>query len=124
MADSAVNAFRGKRYLNLESFRRDGSGVRTPLWFVEAEGALFVRTPGNFAKVKRIQRNPRVRVAPSNMRGTPTGEWMEGTARIVDDAEAERINQLLKRKYSWQRALIDFGSWLRGRKSVVIEIRI
>lgn len=30
------------KYLSLTTFRRDGSPVATPLWFVEDDGRLFV----------------------------------------------------------------------------------
>src|SRR5215218_1336099 len=56
-------AFPGK-YLSLTSFRRDGTGVATPVWFVEAGGRLLVETDASSYKVRRIRRDPRVTVAP------------------------------------------------------------
>jgi hypothetical protein len=32
------------KYLSLTSFRRDGTGVATPVWFVETGGRLLVET--------------------------------------------------------------------------------
>lgn len=113
--DDDFRSFASARYLNLETYRRDGSPVRTPLWFVEFEGKLYVRTPANTAKIKRIRRNPRVRVVRCNIRGTPRGEWAEGRARLVEGAEAERANRQLLNKYGLQRRLIDFQVWLIRR---------
>ncbi len=124
MNQNHAAAFRGERYLNLETFRRNGQGVRTPLWFVELDGALHVRTPEDSGKVKRLRNNPRVRVVPSDALGRPKADWVEGTARFVGPQEAERMNELLKEKYGWQKALIDFGSRLRKRTSVVIAIQL
>jgi hypothetical protein len=31
----AVRQFAGAKYLNLETFRRTGIGVRTPVWFAQ-----------------------------------------------------------------------------------------
>ena len=36
-----MERFRGK-YLSLTSFRRDGSGVATPVWFVSDNGHVLV----------------------------------------------------------------------------------
>ena len=51
--------FEGK-YLSLTSYRADGSGVATPVWFVEVDGRLLVDTGGDSYKVTRIRRDPRV----------------------------------------------------------------
>ncbi|MGH7410946.1 MAG: hypothetical protein ACREJ6_07830 [Candidatus Methylomirabilis sp.] len=36
--------FSRQRYVNLETYRRNGQGVRTPLWFVEDRGVLYMLT--------------------------------------------------------------------------------
>jgi PPOX class probable F420-dependent enzyme len=60
-------AFPGK-YLSLTSFRRDGTGVATPVWFVEAGGRLLVETDAGSYKVRRIRRDPQVTIAPCTAR--------------------------------------------------------
>lgn len=124
MSEDSMAAFRGRRYLNLETFRRNGQGVRTPLWFVQMDGLLYVRTPENSGKVKRLRNNPRVRVVASDAVGKPKANWVEGTAQFAGSDQAHRVNELLKEKYGWQKALIDFGSRLRKRTSVVIAIQV
>lgn len=124
MCANKLAAFAGQPYLNLESFRKSGEGVRTPLWFAEEDGVLFTSTPAGSWKVKRIRRNPRVRLVPSTLRGTPRGEWVEGTAQIEEGATAARAQQLLVRKYGWQKKLINFFGRLVGRRSVVISLHL
>lgn len=114
--------FSGQKYLNLESYRRSGQPVRTPLWFVEMDGRLYVRTPDDAWKVKRIRHTPRVRVAVCDMGGGLKGDWIDATARIAEGEEAERANRLLARKYGFMRRLIDWGTWLRRRGHIVIAI--
>ncbi|HXN21167.1 MAG TPA: PPOX class F420-dependent oxidoreductase [Candidatus Dormibacteraeota bacterium] len=124
--------FAGHKYLNLETFRKNGRGVRTPVWFAASgpispehpETFLYVYTTADSGKVKRIRNNPRVRIAPSDARGNVRGEWMDGEARIVDDArESEIAHRLLDAKYwPWKQILGVFG-WLRGKPRVVIAIR-
>ena len=48
------------RYLSVTSFKRDGTGVATPVWFVSDGSRLFAFTDLHSAKVRRIRRNPRV----------------------------------------------------------------
>ena len=71
--------------------------------------------------------NPRVRVAPCDMRGNVRGDWVEARAAIVDEAvdeaEARRGHQLLDAKYGWMKKLGNFFGKLRGNRHAVITIR-
>ena len=115
--------FRGRKYLNLETYRKSGAAVRTPLWFAqdEAEGVLYVYSLADSGKVKRLRNDPRVRIVPSDMRGTPQGEWVEARAEILDEAGAARGHQLLRQKY-WMKRLFDFFGKLKGRRHAVMAI--
>jgi len=124
MTRDTLARFANQRYVNLESFRKNGQGIRTPLWFVEAQGVLYMRTPAQSAKVKRIQNNPHVRLVPSDVRGNPKGVWIDGEARLIEAAEAEWVNQLVKRKYGLFKWLIDIRSSLKGTQYVVIAVHV
>jgi PPOX class probable F420-dependent enzyme len=118
-----LDQFAGAKYLNLESYRKSGSAVRTPLWFAEQEGVLYVYSTADSGKVKRIRNHPRVRVVPSDIRGNPRGEWVEAEARILDAAAAARGQQLLSRKYPLKRVM-DFFGRLRHRQHAVMALRL
>lgn len=120
--EDPLENFRRSRYLNLETYRRDGTPVRTPMWFVERNGTLYVRTPTGAGKLKRIAHNPQARIAPCTVRGTPLGDWVSVRARVVSGEEAEQASQLLLRKYGWRRRLIDLFFALRRRGHVVIAL--
>lgn len=126
-----IAAFTGKKYLNLETFKKNGEGVKTPVWFaadpaanLDSPGAkLYVYTIGVSGKVKRIRNNPRVRIAPSDARGKVLGEWVEARAEIVTGAEAEHGTQLLNRKYfPWKQILAFFALFSR-RERIVFVVR-
>src|SRR5437016_10931740 len=87
------------RYMSLGTFRRDGTEVRTPVWFAESERGVVFMTNPKLAKVKRIRRNPRVRVAPCTVGGKVTGEWAEGVARFLEGDEARAARSAIKKKY-------------------------
>ena len=120
----ALEQFHGKRYFSLESYRRDGTPVRTPLWFVERNGDLAFYTMAASGKVKRLRRNQRVRVAPCTGRGAVTGGWVEGVARPLDGEEARAVYAMLDRKYGWQRRLLNLFVRLRPRPRACYAIRL
>ena len=119
-----VSQFAGQNYLNLESYRKNGTAVATPVWFAEEGGSLYIYSLANAGKVKRIRNNPRVRVAPCDMRGRPKGEWIEARAKILDAAGADRAHKLLDRKYGWMKIMGNLYSKLMKRERAAIEIEL
>ena len=124
-------AFDGHKYLNLETFKKSGEGVKTPVWFAADpandlagdSARLYLYTVANSGKVKRIRNNSRVRVAPCDMRGNLLGEWVEARAEILTGAEAAYGDSLLNKKYfPWKQLLNFFASFRRrGRTGFVIR---
>ncbi len=119
-----MQEFDGK-YLSLTSFRRDGTGVATPVWFVADDGSLLVETDADSYKVKRIRRDPHVRIAPCDARGRLRGEPVEAEARILPESERARVEQLLAQKYRIDRVIVyplyRLLTRLRGRGSKTHE---
>jgi PPOX class probable F420-dependent enzyme len=107
-----------EKYINLETFKKDGNGVKTPVWAAPLDGKLVIFTAGDSFKVKRIRRNSKCRAAACDMRGKVRGEWHDGTARVLEDTAAqERAHAALRKKYGWQMAVGDFFATISGRKS-------
>ena len=57
-------AFAGQKYLSLETVRKNGTAVRTPVWFAGEPPAgtpatLYFYTIADTGKMKRIRNNPR-----------------------------------------------------------------
>jgi|SRR5215469_8497883 len=127
MSDDTAQ-FSDAKYLSLETFRKTGVGVRTPVWFASDPGSsgvkarLYVYTLPDSGKVKRIRNNPKVRVAPCNMRGDLRGDWIDAQARLCAGDEAIRGQKLLVEKYGLAKRIGDFFSRLRGRTQVVLAI--
>ena len=116
--------FAGQKYLNLETYRRNGRPVATPVWFAEEHGTFYIYSLAHAGKVKRIRRNPHVRIVPCDMRGNPKGDWVDATARILDEDGAAQGHQLLNQKYGWIKRVGDVVSRLRRRQRVVIAIDV
>lgn len=104
------------RYISLETFKRDGSGVKTPVWCAPLDDKIVVFSEAKAFKVKRLRRDPRIRVAACGVRGRVHGVWCSGTGQIVDSAsERSRAYAALHEKYGWQMRVTDFFSRLSGR---------
>ncbi len=123
---SGPTRFADRRFLSLETYRRNGEAVATPLWFVEDDATLYVRTFAGTFKVKRLHHNARVRVVACDRQGTHEGDWIGGVARLLaaTDAEARRANGLLNRKYGWQKRLSDLWYARTLGRAVIIAIHL
>jgi uncharacterized protein len=92
--------------------------VKTPVWAAPLEGTLVVFSAGAAFKVKRLRRDPRIRVAACDVRGRVRGEWREGTGRVIGDpAHVARAHAALRKKYGWLMATGDFFASLTGRRA-------
>lgn len=123
----AVSQFAAAKYISLETFRKTGVGVRTPVWFAADPAAptdFFVYCEADSGKVKRIRNNAHVRVAPCDIRGNLRGAWVEAQARLVEGADAEKGQNFLKQKYGWMKRMGDFFSRLMGHKQAVLQINL
>jgi hypothetical protein len=113
--------------VSLETFRRDGRGVRTPVWVAPLDGRLVIVTAGASYKVRRLRADPRVRVAACDARGRLRGPWHAGRGRVLDDAaHASRAHRALRGKYGWQMLALDVFSRLGGRihRRAFLEIAV
>lgn len=99
MPDQNLAQFDGQKYISVESFKKNGDGVKTPVWFVLHNGVFYVYTEADSWKVKRIRNNPRVRVAVCSVRGAVKGPWLDATAAIIEGDERRAADKRLDRKY-------------------------
>ena len=104
MASQIPSAITGQKYVSLTTFRKNGVGVATPVWFGEEDGKLYVMTRGDMGKSKRIRNNPQVRVAPCTIRGAVTGPEFAAKARILPPEDHAHARQTINRKY-WMARL-------------------
>ena len=122
MAEGAFARFDNHKYISLETFRKSGQGVRTPVWFVLHNHALYLYTNADSGKVKRIRNNSRVRVAVCTVRGEVTGPWLDGAASLVEGDERRVANQLLDRKY-FLKVIFNWLTWMNWHERVMIRIQ-
>jgi len=109
MAEIIPDAIRGQKYISLVTFRKNGTGVATPVWFGEEWNKLYVMTLAKSGKFKRIWNSPSVKVAPCTMRGRVTGPEFAAKARILPPLEHKRARQRINEKY-WMARISQFWS--------------
>ena len=69
MSSEKLTAFEGQKYLCLETYKKSGQAVKTPVWFVISDGIIYVATSESSGKVKRLKNNKSVRIVPSSYNG-------------------------------------------------------
>lgn len=83
----------------LETRKRDGTWVSTPVNpLVEGEHVFF-RTWSTSGKAKRLRNFAEVRFAPSTARGRPTGGFMHGRAALLEGDAADHAATLINHRY-------------------------
>ncbi|MFJ9949716.1 PPOX class F420-dependent oxidoreductase [Kitasatospora sp. NPDC091207] len=111
-------------YLLVTTYKKDGTGVPTPVWVVRDGEALGVWTVADSWKVKRIRNRADVLVGPCDVKGRPTGEHYPATAEILGPERTAAYRTLLRQKYGLLGVVTLLGSRLRRGERGTVGIRI
>lgn len=118
-----LEPFVRQRTILLTTYRRDGTPVGTPVHVAVEDGRAFIRTVDTAGKLKRIRRTPEVEIAPSTVRGRPTGPAVRLRARVLSGDESARAGRAIARKYPiLHGVLIPLAHRLRRNMTVHIEL--
>jgi PPOX class probable F420-dependent enzyme len=99
---SDIDVLAASRYALLRSYRKDGAGVDTPIWFAMSGSSLVFRTKRG-PKTGRLRAHPEIELRHCDHRGVVTDPTVfTGRATIETGEEAEAANALLHRRYGWQ----------------------
>ena len=117
-------ALADRSYVSLVTFRKTGVPVATPVWIARDGDSLIVTTSDGTGKVKRIRNDPRVRLAPSTIRGKVANDatWVDAVATIEPMTPA--LSSVLGAKYGLMYRL---NGWMQSRResrpaSVILRI--
>jgi PPOX class probable F420-dependent enzyme len=95
----ASTALAEERHISITTFKRDGTPVSVPVWCAADNGTLLVISEADSWKVKRIRRDPHVRLTPCSARGKPRGPAFDADASLLE--ETAKVQALLAQKYGW-----------------------
>ena len=122
---SQLEQFQNAKYLSLETVRKNGRAVATPVWFAEENGRLCVWTAVTSGKARRIRNTAAVRIALCDQRGGLKGDWVTATAGVLSEpAQVQRITNLLRQKYGLMMRLFELMGSLRKHAHVGLEIAV
>ncbi len=123
-ASPELLALADQRYVSLVTFRKTGVPVATPVWLARDRDSLIVTTIEGTGKVKRLRNDPRVRLAPSTIRGKVADDatWVDAVATIEPMTPA--LSSILGTKYGLMYRL---NGWMQSRRgsrpeSVILRI--
>jgi uncharacterized protein len=83
----------------LETRKRDGSWVGTPVSVATDGERLYFRSYDASGKAKRLRNFPGVKLTPSTLRGKPRGPARNARVRLLDGQEAAAARAALHRQY-------------------------
>ena len=109
-----LEQFLDQKYVNLETYKKDGTPIRTPVWFVIDKNLIYVITRESTGKVKRLRNNQNVRIVPCSFKGEPKNEWVKGAAEKITGDEADKVIKLRKKKYGMFVRLIGVFTSQKG----------
>ena len=90
MNNNYHNSLETGKYINIQTYKKNGQAVSTPVWFIRKDNKIYFRTSRKSGKFKRIKNNNNVKFALCNISGKIKGEWHNGLAKIDPD-----INRLI-----------------------------
>lgn len=107
----------------LTSYRRDGRPVGTPISIAIVGDHAVFRTYDTAWKARRLAHTPRISVAPSTVKGTPTGPAIEAVARRIDGDEARAVTRALRRKHPiLHGVLVPLGHRIRRYTTIYYRV--
>lgn len=96
---SPLARFADEKVVLLQTRKRDGTWVDTPVNIAVQGNVAFFRTYAKASKNKRLRNFADVRFRPCTWRGKPTGPPVEATARLLSADESAGAAALIERKY-------------------------
>ena len=111
-----ISMLSGHAYISLETYRRNGQPVATPVWFTidNNNKMINVVTRTETGKVKRLRNNSKARIVPCGMRGQPKGEWLNGKAYFATPEQLEIALKQRNKKYGLKARLSGIFSRTKG----------
>ena len=111
---SFLSEIEPQKYISIETYRKDGTPVQTPVWFVVKNEQLYIVTRDKTGKIKRIRNNQKVKIATCTIKGKITGQWIQGSAKILTDSETQKAVDWRDKKYGFIAKIAKFLSKSKG----------
>ena len=103
--------FTEAEYINLITYKRDKSSVKTPVWVAHFSNSLVVTTSLNAGKVKRVRNNGKATIYITNQNGSKKlSESLDLKATLIEDLDLKKqATDLIRKKYGMMAKMIMKG---------------
>ena len=116
MMDPRLEQFIDQKYINLETYKKDQTSVKTPVWFVIDNDQLYITTKETTGKVKRLRNNQNARISVCSMKGDIKSSWIDvSLEKTSEESDVEKIVKLRKKKYGFSARLISMFTSQKGK---------
>lgn len=111
---SFLSEIESQKYISIETYRKNGTPVQTPVWFVVKNEQIYIVTRDKTGKIKRLRNNQKVKIATCTIKGKITGKWTNGSAKILTDSETKEAVNWRDKKYGFIAKIAKFLSKSKG----------
>jgi hypothetical protein len=109
--------------ISLVTYKRDGTGVATPVSLAWDGDHAFFRSYDKAWKTKRLRNNPQVECASATLAGTPTGPSVHARAVLLEGTQARIAARALARRHRFlQGILVPLAHRLLGYQTMHYEL--
>ena len=131
MTSDSMTPLSEQRFVSLTTFKRNGEGVSAPMWIGRDGADLFIWTPADSWKVKRVRHDSRVQLAPSGRFGKVRDGVVpvDGTAEVLTDpVTVDRLQGEIRSKYGLEYHLVTLIEKIaaggRNKPRVILRIAV
>ncbi|MDH5431149.1 MAG: pyridoxamine 5'-phosphate oxidase family protein [Nitrosopumilus sp.] len=118
-----LDDIKSEKYISVETYKKDGTAVKTPVWFTIKDNLVYVVTRDQTGKIKRLKNNHNVKIATCNIKGKISGKWVSGTVEIVGEYETKEAVKRRDKKYGFFSKVARFLTKNKG-ELVAFSIKI
>ena len=106
-----INDFKDVEYINLITYKNDGSSITTPVWVAPHDNSLVVTTSLSAGKVKRIRNNGLATIYVTNQSGSEKlSESLDLQASLIDEQSVKKqAADVIRKKYGLMAKMIMKG---------------
>jgi len=106
-----LNDFIDVEYINLITYKKDKTPVRTPVWVADYSNSLVITTSLNAGKVKRIRNNGLATIYVTNQSGSEKlSESLDLKASLIEEPSVKKqAADVIRKKYGLMAKMIMKG---------------
>jgi PPOX class probable F420-dependent enzyme len=121
---SELGAIKDAATIRLVTYKRDGTGVATPVSLAWDGDHAFFRSYDKAWKTKRLRNNPQVECAAATLSGAPTGPSVPARAVLLEGKQARTAARALARRHRLlQGVLVPLAHRMLGYRTMHYELK-